>query len=463
MTPGAADRSIKIEGARFVLTMDPRRRIIEDGSVVVDGGRISRVGKADDLRGVAAGRVIDATEMVVTPGLVNGHIHVSYAHAVRGVFPDDLGQAYLPTVFSLQSVMTEEEEYWTSLLAITELLKYGTTSLMDPGSTKSLDACMEAYERSGCRIIVGSHVTDRPNPINLPVYRTDEAVTIMEETIERYDGRLDGRVSAWAMPFSSDYCSGELLTAAKGLADRYGTGLTLHQTNSPSSVEAHLREHGMRPVEFLHDIGVLGPNLLLSHVLGLDDAEVDLMARTGARAVACPAAALKSGAGQAAWSTVPRLLDAGVPVGLATDAANNSNLVETMRSVYLAAALHKHTEGGAAAVTAETALEMGTILGARSLGLDGEVGSVEAGKRADLVLFDTRRLEWRALFNPVNALVYAADGRSVHTVIVDGRVVVEDHKPLFVDEWELAQRVQSIGEEILRRTGVSFPPRWPVV
>ena len=106
---------------------------------------------------------------------------------------------------------------------------------------------------------------------------------------------------------------------------------------------------------------------------------------------------------------------------------------------------------------------MGTILGARSLGLDGEVGSVEAGKRADLVLFDTRRPEWRALFNPVNALVYAADGRSVHTVIVDGRVVVEDHKPLFVDEWELAQRVQSIGEDILRRTGVSFTPRWPVV
>ena len=298
MKPDTEARSIKIEGARFVLTMDPRRRIIEDGSVVIEDGRISRVGKADELRGVAADRVIDAAEMVVTPGFVNGHIHVSYAHAVRGVFPDDLGEAYLPYVFSLQSVMTEEEEYWTSLLAITELLKYGTTSLMDPGSTKSLDACMEAYEHSGSRIVVGSHVTDRPNPVNLPVYRTDEAVSIMEETIARYDGRLDGRVSAWAMPFSSDYCSSQLLTAAKGLADRYGTGLTLHQNNSPSSVEAHLREHGRRPVEYLHDIGVLGPNLLLSHVLGLDENEIDLMARTGTKAVSCPTAALKSGAGR---------------------------------------------------------------------------------------------------------------------------------------------------------------------
>ncbi len=455
--------SIKVEGAKFVLTMDPQRRIIEDGSVVIDGQRITRVGKADQLRGVPAERIIDAREMVVTPGFVNGHIHVSYAHAVRGVFPDDLGQAYLPYVFRLQSAMTEEEEYWTSLLAITELLKYGTTTLLDPGSTKALDVCMEAYERSGCRIVVGSHVTDRPNPVNLPVYRTPEAVSTMKETIERYDGRLGGRVSAWAMPFSSDYCSTELLIAAKGLADWYGTGLTLHQTNSPSSVEAHLREHGRRPVEYLYDIGALGPNVLLSHVLRLDEAEIDLMARTGAKAVSCPTAALKAGAGRAAWSTVPRLLDAGVTVGLGTDAANNSNLVETMRSVYLAAALHKHTEHGAAPVTAETALEMATIQGARSLGLDGDVGSLEAGKRADVVMFDTRRLEWRALFNPVNALVYAADGRSVHTVIVDGRVVVEDHTPLFVDEWELAQRVQSIGEDILRRTGISFPPRWPVV
>ena len=463
MSSSAAEMSIKVEGAKFVLTMDPQRRIIEDGSVVIDGQRITRVGKADQLRGVPAERIIDAREMVVTPGFVNGHIHVSYAHAVRGVFPDDLGQAYLPYVFRLQSAMTEEEEYWTSLLAITELLKYGTTTLLDPGSTKALDVCMEAYERSGCRIVVGSHVTDRPNPVNLPVYRTPEAVSTMKETIERYDGRLGGRVSAWAMPFSSDYCSTELLIAAKGLADWYGTGLTLHQTNSPSSVEAHLREHGRRPVEYLYDIGALGPNVLLSHVLRLDEAEIDLMARTGAKAVSCPTAALKAGAGRAAWSTVPRLLDAGVTVGLGTDAANNSNLVETMRSVYLAAALHKHTEHGAAPVTAETALEMATIQGARSLGLDGDVGSLEAGKRADVVMFDTRRLEWRALFNPVNALVYAADGRSVHTVIVDGRVVVEDHTPLFVDEWELAQRVQSIGEDILRRTGISFPPRWPVV
>jgi cytosine/adenosine deaminase-related metal-dependent hydrolase len=106
---------------------------------------------------------------------------------------------------------------------------------------------------------------------------------------------------------------------------------------------------------------------------------------------------------------------------------------------------------------------MATINGARALGLDQELGSIEIGKKADLVLFDTRRPEWRNLFNPVNNLVYNADGRSVHTVIVDGRVVVEDHRPLYVDELELIDKMQGIGERLLARTGVHFPPRWPVV
>ncbi|CAI8038782.1 5'-deoxyadenosine deaminase [Geodia barretti] len=170
-----ADQSIKIEGARFLVTVDPQRRIIQNGSILIEGQRIARVGKVADLEGVTADRVIDASEMVVTPGFVNGHMHISYAHATRGIFPDDLGPAYLSNVFRLQGAMTDEEEYLTSLLAITELLKYGTTCFMDPGSTKGLDTCMQAYKESGCRIIVGWQVTDQPNPINLPVYETNEA------------------------------------------------------------------------------------------------------------------------------------------------------------------------------------------------------------------------------------------------------------------------------------------------
>ena len=146
--------TVKIENARYILTLDPQRRIIRDGSIMIEGQRISQIGKARDLAAISADRVIDAQQMVVTPGFYNGHMHISYAHAVRGIFPDDVADR-LVTVFQLQDAMTEEEEYHTSLLAIVELFKNGNTCFVDPGSTKYPDACMQAYEDSGCRIILG--------------------------------------------------------------------------------------------------------------------------------------------------------------------------------------------------------------------------------------------------------------------------------------------------------------------
>jgi 5-methylthioadenosine/S-adenosylhomocysteine deaminase len=457
-------QTLKIEGARFLVTMDASRRIIEDGALLIEGQRIARLGKTAELEGVPAQLVIDAHHMVVTPGFINNHMHISYAHAVRGIFPDDLNpMVYLANVFALQGAMNEEDEYYTSLLGITELLKYGTTCFLDPGSTKFLDVCMQAYEESGCRIVVGAQVVDQPNPINIPVTTTQDSIALMEKTIQTYDHRLDDRVRAWAMPFSADFSTPELLVAAKCLADQYQVGLTLHQSNDPPSVQAALERYGKRPIEYLESLGVLGPNVLLSHVIGLDDRELEAMARTQTKAVMAPTAALKMGRGTTSQGKLPEMLQNGVCVSLGTDAGNNSNLLETQRSMYLVTVLYKDARQTTKVVPPETALEMATINGAKALGLDHEIGSIEVGKKADLVLFDTRRPEWRSLFNPINNLVYNADGRSVHTVLVDGRIVVQDHKARYADEWQLIQKVQGIGERLLVRSGVHFPLRWPVV
>jgi cytosine/adenosine deaminase-related metal-dependent hydrolase len=160
---------------------------------------------------------------------------------------------------------------------------------------------------------------------------------------------------------------------------------------------------------------------------------------------------------------LPEMVARGICVSLGTDAGNNSNLLETLRAMYLVTVLYKDARGTTGVVPAEMAVELATLQGARALGLEREIGSLEVGKRADLVLFDTRRPEWRTLFNPVNTLVYGADGRSVHTVIVDGRVVVENHRACFVDEDALIDRVQALGQRLLERTGIRFAPRWPVV
>ena len=205
----------------------------------------------------------------------------------------------------------------------------------------------------------------------------------MESRVREFNGALEGRVQAWTMPMDVSICSKELLQAAKRIADENGTRMTIHCANSPQSVQAHLDKYGKRPIEWLEDIGVLGPNVLLAHVVGLDDSELDCIARSDTRLVMCPTAAVKMGSGTSSQGRLPEMIERGITVGLGSDSANNSSVAEVLRSVYLAAVLYKDGRGSTSMVPAEKALEMATIDGARSLGLDSDIGSLEVGKRAD--------------------------------------------------------------------------------
>jgi 5-methylthioadenosine/S-adenosylhomocysteine deaminase len=443
-------RSLKIEDISFAITLDAQRRVIADATVVCDGQRITHVGKAEELRSVVAERTIDARGGVLLPAFVNGHMHISYAHAVRGLFPDDInGRVRLREVFRLQSAMTEEEEYWTSLLAIIELMKSGSVTFVDPGSTRFVDACLQVYSDAGCRVISGECVTDRPTDLELPVHTTDEALRRTREFVRRYDGRLEGRLRAWAMPFSPDTCSDELVGECRRLAEENGTWMTLHHTGGTTAR--------------LQEIGALAPNVLLAHAVGIDEVEADTIAESGASVVMCPSTTLKEGSGLGR-RLLPELLERGVAVGLGADSANSSNYLDGVRMINAAALGFKDGRLDASKVPAEQAVEMATLIGARAVGLDGEIGSIEVGKKADLALFDTRRAEWRALLDPVNNLVYSADGRSVRCVVADGRVVVDEGRVVFADEAAVTERVQALGEELLARTGTRVNRgRWPLI
>jgi len=455
-------QSLKIDHARYVLTVDGQRRIIQDGSIVVENGRISRVGKAAELTRVPADRVIDARRLVVTPGFFNGHMHISYAHPVRGIFPDDVGSP-LDHVFNLQAAMTEEEEYHASLLGILELVKSGTVCFLDPGSTKFPDACLQAYEDSGIRVITGECVTDVAGRLNLPRYSVREATDRTAGFIAKWHGRLQGRVRAWAMPFSPETCSADLLRALKRVADEHHTGLTLHHGSGAQARTDYHARHKTSPTGYLESLGVLGPNVVLAHALGVDETEIDAIARTATAVVMCPVTAAKGARGVGVNGRMPELLAKGVKVALGSDSPNNSNHLDLVRAMNMAAIQYKDARQDMRQIPAENALEMATRVGAEALGAGDDLGSIEPGKKADLVLFDTQRPEWQALFNPVNNLVYNADGRSVHTVIIDGRVVVEAYRQSFVDEDKLFAAVQGIGERLLARTGITFPrSRWPM-
>src|SRR6267143_3445314 len=454
--------SLRIDNARFLLTLDGERRIVAGGSIVIENGRIRRVGKAAELAAAPADRVIDARHFVVTPGFVNGHMHISYGHVVRGIFPDDVGSP-LPHVFKLQMAMTEEEEHASTLLGIVEMLRNGTVCFVDPGSTKFPDACLQAYEDSGIRVILGECVSDQDAPFKLPRFATKEAIARTTSFVEKWHGRLRGRVRAWAMPFSPETCSAELMQALKRVADERGTALTLHHGSGPKARQEYAARHGRRPTEYLESLGVVGPNVVLAHALGIDDAEIECLARTRTAVVMCPVTAAKSGRGVPEHGRMPELLAKGVKVALGCDSPNNSNHLDMVRTMNMAAIQYKDARQDTRLIPAEAALEMATLQGAQAMNVGDDLGSIEPGKRADLVLFDTERPEWQALFNPVNNLVYNADGRSVHTVVIDGRVVVDAYRQTFVDEARLFGQVQEIGERLQARTGITFPrSRWPI-
>src|ERR1051325_3387218 len=287
---------LKIDHARYILTIDDQRRIIQDGSILIDGARIARVGKASELANVGADRVIDARHMVVTPGFFNGHMHISYAHCVRGIFPDDQGSP-LKHVFALQAAMTEDEEYHTTLLGLLELLRGGNVCFLDPGSTKFPDACLQAYADAGIRVVLGDCVIDQDSPLALPRYPTAEAIARIKAFITKWDGKLGGRIRAWAMPFSAETCSADLVIAAKRIADETGTGLTLHHNSGASARKEYQGKHGTTPTGYLEKIGALGPNVVLAHALGIGDDEIETIARTGTAVAMCPSTAAKGARG----------------------------------------------------------------------------------------------------------------------------------------------------------------------
>ena len=271
-----SDNQILIHNAAYIITMDYERRIIKNGSILIENDRIAALGKMLDFSQLNVDKVINAQDMVITPGFVNGHCHISYAHATRGIFPDDLGNDYLVNVFRLQDSMSPKEELLTSLLAITELLSYGTTTIMDPGSTKHVDLCMDAYDESGIRLITGIQVTDRENPYRMAVYSHDDAIRTTESFITEYNGSLEGRVYAWAMPFSPEYVGGTLLRELKLLSDQLNVGSTLH-VNNAGKFNSNVSTEP--PVVALERHGFCGANVALAHCVGLSDQEIERMVK----------------------------------------------------------------------------------------------------------------------------------------------------------------------------------------
>jgi len=446
----------------LVVTMNGAREVITDGAVAIRGTDIVGVGKTDELD-VEAREVIDGRRFVVTPGMVNTHIHVTGEPLTRGYVPDDT--PFEENVFAwlcpLYSVYTEEEERLSAQLAAAEMLRCGTTAFLEAGTVRFVDAVVDGLVEIGIRGRIGKWVWDLPPEPAVYRQTTDEAIANLDTTLSAHRRVADGRIQAWSMVVGHTTCTDELWKAAAALAAQYETGLNFHMSPAAMDPEGFLAQFGERPIVHLASIGVLGPNCVLVHCVHVDDAEIALLAQHGCSVAHCPTTALKVSYGVTQIGKMPEMVRAGVNVTIGIDGNNASNYSDMMRATYLVAGLFKDARRDPAMFPAEQAYEMATLGGARALLASDEIGSLEVGKKADVVLHDRDRPEWTPLLNVANQLVWSADGRGVHTVFVDGRKVVDGYRLTTVDEHDLYRRAQAAGEAIVARSGLPDRAKWP--
>lgn len=447
-----------------VVTMNAARDIIRHGAVVLDGDRIVDVGKVSDLelRHPEARRA-GGERFVVAPGMINTHIHITGEPLTRGYVPDDT--PFEENVFvwlcRLYSVYTPAEERLSAQLAAVEMLKSGTTTFLEAGTIRFLDEVVDGLVEIGVRGRVGRWVWDLPPEPDVYHQTTDEAITNLERQLTDLRSVADGRIGTWSIVVGHTTCSDPLWKAARALASEHDVGMSFHMSPAKTDPDGFIAEFGQRPMIHLDQIGVLAADVAMTHCVHVDDEEIATMARRQVSVAHCPTTALKVSYGVTRIGRMPEMVQAGINVSIGTDGNNASNYSDLHRATYLVAGLFKDGRQDPQMFPAEMAYEMATLGGARTLLMQDEIGSLEVGKKADVVLHDTDRPEWRPLLNVINQLVWSADGRSVHSVWVDGHQVVDAGRMTTIDESALYAAAQRAGEAITIRSGLPDKAKFP--
>lgn len=443
-----------------VVTMNKRREILRDGAVAVQGDRIVETGAAAELvkKYPDVKKTIDAAGKAVFPGLINTHNHL-FQTLLKGlgddkVLSDWLAQMTFPSAVHL----TPEDTYYGAMLGCIDGIRSGTTTMLDymyphpqPGLS---DGIIKAFRELGIRGVFGRGYMDTGVEFGVQPGIMQDVATIEKDArrlLEEYHNADDGRLQIWLAPAAVWSNSRESLEMTGRLAKEYNTGITIHISETPFDREAARQLHGYWDIDVLEKLGLMGPNLLMVHCVHLTPKDIRMAKYFDAKVSHNPVSNMYLSSGV---PPIPRLVEAGVTVSVATDGAGSNNSNDMLEVLKFTALLQKVHHTDPTIITAEKVLEMATIDGARALGMEDRIGSLEPGKKADLFIFNPAAAAKAVpMHHPVSTLVYSSSQANVEMVIIDGRIVMENGILTRVDEREMLKKGQQAADDLSRRAG----------
>ena len=447
LLPDASAQSGKVNADLIVVggtivTMDNTRRIIDNGAIAISRGRIVAVGPAAEIqKGYFARETVDAAGRMIIPGLINGHTHIPMT-LFRGLADDlDLQEWLTKYIFPAEAKnVTEEFVRAGTRLGLAEMLRGGTTTYCDMYYFE--DAIAEETSKAGLRGVLGETIIDFPVADN----KTNaEAMAYAEKFVKRWQG--NDLITPAIAPHAPYTVSEEHLKAVRAFSDRTGAPIVTHIAETKREVDDSLKAKGASPVDYLERIGFLGERVIAAHLIWVTAAEIDTLKRLKVGVVHNPQSNMKLAAGVA---PVPKMLAEGLRVGLGTDGAASNNDLNMWEEMDTAAKLHKVFSGDPKVISAQEAFELATIRSAQALHLDREIGSLEVGKRADVVIIERDDLHQLPLYNVYSDLVYATKAADVLTVIINGRIVMRDRKLLTLDEAAIKESARVFRERVVK-------------
>jgi 5-methylthioadenosine/S-adenosylhomocysteine deaminase len=408
---------------------------IEKGYIVIEGDRILTVGEGSaplddyDIK-------LDGSNQMALPGFINAHTHAAMT-LLRG-YADDLPlmEWLEQKIWPLEAKLTGEDVYWGTMLALVEMIKSGTTCFADMYFFMDEVAC--AVEQSGMRAVLARGMIGL-GPDN------EKAITESRELVRKWNGACDGRIKFILGPHAPYTCPPEYLNKVMAVAEELGVGLHIHLAETRGEFADSQRIYGKTPVAHMESLGLFKHSVIAAHCVHLTERDIDILARCRVSVVHNPESNMKLASGIA---PVPEMLKAGIPVALGTDGASSNNNLDMLQELRTCALLHKVNTFDPTVIPAYQALQMATSNGAQALGLETEVGIIEAGKKADIIMVKLDEAHLIPCYDPVANLVYSGQAADVNTVIVDGKIIMQERVLKTINEEEVILQAQRVAAKL---------------